>query len=204
MKKSALIIGLIILTSSVINAQNKVKFGLKGGTNFSNMASEYFSETSSKIGIHIGFLMEVPLANKISIQPEISYSRKGTNAMLIMDGGSPASREYKLDYIVVPILTNVFIGKNFAIEIGPSFNFLINSLMVKEDLPDFVIDGELVPQEKYFYDIGESFEFSGIIGLTYRLNSGIYGSLRYEYGFNEVVGDYAKNSGFQLGIGFIF
>ncbi|WP_299523847.1 porin family protein [uncultured Lutibacter sp.] len=203
MKKTLLIIGLIIFTFTTVNAQKGVDFGVKGGINFSNMTSDNFYESDSKIGFHIGLVTEIPFSNKFSIQPEILYSTQGADAKLSMVGGGPLLTEYSLDYILVPILAKVYLSNNWSIEFGPSFNFLINDEAFRPTLQDIII-GEEIIQRKYIDAKGNSFEFSGILGISYKFKENFFGSVRYFQGLTDSIDDDAKNNGFQLGIGFMF
>ncbi len=195
MKNTLLIIGLIIFTFTTVNAQKGVDFGVKGGINFSNMTSDYFAENDSKTGFHIGLITEIPFGDKFSVQPEILYSRQGTKAKLLTIGVSSIPSEYNLDYIQIPVLAKIYIVKNLSLEVGPSFSFLVKD----EEVMNSVTNS----------NIGNNFEFSGVLGVSYKLTSGIFGSLRYVNGFTvaldrEFYDEDAKNIGFQLGVGYMF
>jgi hypothetical protein len=195
MKRTLLIIGLIIFTFTTVNAQKGVDFGLKGGINFSNMTSDNFAENDSKTGFHIGLISEIPLGDKFSVQPEILYSSQGTKAKLLMLGGSPSPGEYTLDYIQIPVLAKFYIVQNLSLEVGPSFNFLVKDEEVRNTVTNS--------------NIGNNFEFSGVLGVSYKLKAGIFGSARYVNGFTvaldrESHNEDAKNVGFQLGVGYVF
>lgn len=205
MKKKLLVILLTIFTLTLANAQKKINLGVKGGVNFSNMSSDYFAESDNKTGFHVGLIAEIPIINKFSIQPEILYSEQGTNASVIMLGGGPMKFEYKLDYIQVPILAKLYVYKKLSIEIGPSFNFLTyDKKIIREDLPDIIIGDETFPQEKYFDANGNSFEFSGIIGISYKFMGGFFGNARYIHGMSDAIDSEVKNNSFQIGIGYFF
>ena len=205
MKKTLLIISLTIFTLTIVNAQKKINFGVKGGINFSNMTSDYFAESESKTGFHIGLVAEIPIVNKFSIQPEILYSEQGTNASEMMLGGGPIKYEYKLDYLQVPILAKLNVYKNLSIELGPSFNFLTYDKKIRRsDLPDIIVGNETIPQEKYFDANGNSFEFSGIIGISYKFIGGFFGNARYIQGMSDAIDSGVKNNSFQIGVGYFF
>ena len=204
MKKTILIISLSIFILTTLKAQEKIQFGAKGGINFTNMTKvEYFYDNKSKTGFHIGLLAEIPFGDKFSIQPEILYSTHGVNGKVALlyvpfpgaPDPPPLSGEFKLNYIQVPVLAKIYLVENFSLELGPSFNFLV----LDEENYGTVSDS----------DIGSNFEFSGILGLSYKIKSGLFGSIRYVNGFTsafdrENVSEEAKNIGFQLGVGFMF
>lgn len=193
MKKALLIISLTILTITTAKSQEKIQFGIKGGLNFTNMTSDYLIDTESQTGFHIGVLAEIPLGTKFSIQPEILYSTYGSKGKMIMLGGPAQPIEYNFDYIQVPVLAKIYLIKNLSLEIGPSFNFLVSDEKIFNSL---TID-----------DIGENFEFSGVLGISYKTNSGFFGSLRYTNSFTNVLNNEdadSKDYGFLIGIGYLF
>ncbi|MGV8947700.1 MAG: porin family protein [Lutibacter sp.] len=201
MKKTLLIISLTILTITTVKSQEKIQFGVKTGFNFTNMTSDFIIEKEYKTGFHIGVLAEIPFGAKFSLQPEILYSAQGVKGKVILpadvspDGPivPPFSMEYELNYIQVPVLAKIYLVKYFSLEIGPSFNFLIND---KEIFGSFTRT-----------DVGESFEFSGILGLSYKTKSDFFGNVRYTNGFTNSLGnnyEVSKNYGFLFGIGYMF
>jgi len=197
MKKKILLLSIAILTLTTLKSQEKIQFGIKGGVNFtnmtSNMTSEILIEKEYKTGFHIGILVEIPFGDKFSLQPEILYSTYGSKGKEIMFGGPNITTEYKLDYIQIPILAKIYLYKGFSLEIGPSFNFLVNDKKIRES--------------NTITDIGEKFEFSGILGVSYKLSSGLIGSFRYTNSLTNALNqDYSEtnNYGFLIGIGYLF
>ena len=194
MKKKILLISLAILTLTItVKSQEKIQFGIKGGINFTNMTSDILIEKEYKIGFHIGILSEITFGDKFSLQPEILYSTYGAKGKAIMIGGPSITTEYKLDYIQIPILAKIYLYKGLSLEIGPSFNFLVNDKKIRES--------------NTITDIGEKFEFSGILGISYKLSSGFIGSFRYTNSLtNALDQNYyeTKNYGFLIGIGYLF
>ncbi len=193
MKKKILLISLAILTLTTLKSQDKIQFGIKGGVNFTNMTSDILVEKEYKTGFHIGILAEIPFGDKFSLQPEILYSTYGSKGKEIMFGGPNITTEYKLDYIQIPILAKIYLYKGFSLEIGPSFNFLVNDKKIRES--------------NTITDIGEKFEFSGILGVSYKLSRGLIGSFRYTNSLTNALNqDYSEtnNYGFLIGIGYLF
>lgn len=205
MKKTLLIISLTILTITVVKSQEKIQFGIKGGINFTNMSSDFIINKESLTGFHLGVLAEIPFGTKFSVQPEILYSTYGSNGGMIMLGSSPEPIEFNLDYIQVPILAKIYLIKNLSLEIGPSFNFLVNDELLFNSLTIGNIGDEF--KLLTIDDIGESFEFSGVLGISYKINSGFFGSFRYTNGFTnalKVDSKDAKNYGVLIGLGYLF
>jgi len=193
MKKIILIITLISLTITNIKAQNKIIWGIKGGMSITNLTSDYFKEYNSRKEFNIGLVSEISIGNRFSIQPEILYAKQGAEVSEIMLGGGPQKTEFNLDYIQIPILTKTYINKNISIELGPSFNFLVKDEQINKTDSAFLTSS----------DFSESFELSGVIGASYNFKNEIFCSARYIHGLSNVFGN-VKNTGFQIGIGYLF
>jgi len=208
--KKIILIGLSVLSFTFIQAQKKINLGIKGGINFSNLNN--ISDNSykkSKTGINFGLLAEISLSDKFSIQPEILYSTQGVktdvylNALAYPGPGpdpifqpSTEKGKYIFDYIQIPVLAKIYLIENLSFEIGPSFNFLTKS--------------EQKSESQTYRNIGKDFEFSGVLGLSYKLNKTLFVSSRFFKGFSKAFiydpnnFDNAKNYGFQFDIGFLF
>lgn len=212
MKKALLIISLSILTLTAVQSQEKIQFGVKGGVNFAHMTSDFLYDKVDKTGFHIGGLAEIPFGNKFSLQPEILYSTHGAKGKVTMlyvpYPGAPAPapyyKEYKLNYIQVPILAKIYLFKNFSFEAGPSFNFLTRDKEISTHT-----DSSDNYSSSSSSGFAKNFEFSGVFGVSYKVKGGIFGSARYVNGFTAAIdrGSYfedVKNNGFQLGAGFMF
>jgi len=203
MKKTFLIISLSILSITAVHSQKRIQFGVKGGINFTSMTSDFLFDKDYKIGFHIGVVSEIPIGDKFALQPEILYATQGTKGKEILyyipypgaPSTPPPSVTYELNYLKIPVLAKIQIVKSLSLEIGPSFNFLIKG---KETFATTSIK-----------DVGKSFEFSGVVGVSYKLKGGVFGALRYVYGFTPALNwdhydDTPKNSGFKLGLGYMF
>ena len=144
----------------------------------------------------MGAIAEIPLIDdSFSIQPEVIYSRQGFERDYSFLGNNYTA-EYQLDYINVPILAKLYIVKGFSIEAGPQFGFKINE---KIDLDNN--DGNAGEE----LDEVNDFDMSLAAGLTFQFDGGLFINGRYNHSFNEVIKDTdAKNSVFQVGLGFKF
>ena len=200
MKKIILIIAVTVLIIPTAKSQEKIQFGVKGGVNFTNMTSnDYLYDEKYKTGLYLGATVEIPLGKKISIQPEILYSSQGikgkalVNYPSLVPGPMPVVyAEHKLDYIKIPILAKLYLAKNFSLEIGPSFNFLVND--------------EFTYNSYTQTDLAKKFEFGGVVGLSYKVKSNVVVNANYLNGFSNVLKspfENSKNYGFSVGIGYL-
>lgn len=188
MKKLLFVAAVFFFLTSEARSQQVFHFGIKGGVNLTDLSSEYFAGHSMKAGFHVGVLGDVNFGNHFSVRPELLYSTAGADVKHLMLGGSPISEEVSLVYIQLPVLANFEVFPRFSLQVGPSFNFLVNEksrTYQKDDLNDF--------------------EFRGALGVSYDLYSGLFVDLRYDHGLTDVFDEtHSRNSEFQLGLGYMF
>ena len=193
MKKFLLFTAMAIFAFVNANAQGEFRIGFKAGVNIASIGGDYtygVGSFGSRTGFHLGALVEVPINDKFSVQPEILYSAKGSNFDL-----SSGDTDFKLDYIDLPILGKYHIIQGLSAELGP-----VIGVLVKADYDD-----EDVKDEFKSVDVGIG------IGASYRLPMGVFFSLRYNKGVIDVNDsddpflDYKKqNNVFQASAGYSF
>jgi len=196
MKKAILSVLLVFIVTQNLLGQETTKsdgnFGIKGGLNYSTVTKGDFDEGSDpRTSFYVGFYSEIPLVkNVFSIQPEFIYSRQGfENNFSVL--GNNYKTIYKIDYINMPILAKIYLGKTLAIEAGPQFGLKINENIETNNSSTETNDVN-------------SFDTALAAGVSLNFDS-VFISGRYTYSLNEVVKDSnAKNSVFQIGIGFKF
>ncbi|GGD92218.1 porin family protein [Planktosalinus lacus] len=187
MKKLTLIVAIAIFSFTNSNAQ-EFSFGVKGGVNVANFGgtTSYagFGSLGSRTGAHIGVLMEVPISGDISLQPELLYSMKGSTWS-----------DTNLDYIDIPILGkyNLPWVEGLSGELGPVIGVLMSAKRNDNDAKDSF----------------KTMDAAIAIGATYKLNMGVFFSLRYNKGLLEVWEDNPnnftnKNNVFQVSAGYAF
>lgn len=189
MKKVLLIAAMAIFSLTSAEAQ-EFSFGVKAGVNVASMGGGSYTglgSIGSRTGLHIGGLVEIPISNSISLQPELLYSMKGTNW-----------NDTNLDYIDLPILGkyNFSFAEGLSAEAGPVIGILMSAERNSVDVKD------------NYQTIDAAFA----IGASYKLNMGVFFSLRYNVGLidvddfeddsNPFVG--GKNNVFQASAGFMF
>jgi len=205
MKKSILIIALVLFGATTMSAQEAWNFGIKGGVNFANFTGDDFSSDNSRTSFNVGLLAEIPLADRFSIQPEVMYSGQGFDFYErdqdnIFD--TDDNVEYQVDYINVPVLAKIYLVDGLSVQAGPSFNFKVNEEIDYQPTQD---GGDIDT------DLARDFEFGGVAGLEYKFNNGFFIQGRYNYGFSKLYKDDSAlgdsdihNSVWQAGIGFMF
>ncbi|MGH2665846.1 porin family protein [Flavobacterium sp.] len=171
---------------------NNSRFGIKGGLNYSTVSKGEFDEgPDPRTSFHIGFLGEVPVVrNVFAIQPEVVYSRQGFETTVKPLIGSNYKVTYQIDYVNVPILAKLYIGKLFSIEAGPQFGLKVSEKTESDN-------GSTTEDEV------NSFDTAIAAGVSFNFGGGAFITGRFTQSLNEVVKDSdSKNMVFQVGIGF--
>ena len=149
-------------------------FGFHAGINFSNMnfnageppPPEHIA-ASWKPGFNFGFLLNIPLAGKLILQPEFTYTqRNGADKSLGLD--------YTADYLSIPVLLNYQVISGFALIAGPQVELLLDARSV--------FNGQ---STNITHDVEErSFGVTG--GLEVEIAKDLFISARYFQGLNHI------------------
>lgn len=123
---SVAFIGLTVGSSYAQNTRDEISFGLKVGSNYSNVYDSQGDKFAAegKYGLAAGAFLSLPIGKLIGIQPEVIYSEKGfkaTGAFL----GNNYSATRTTTYIDVPILLAVKPISFLTILAGPQYSFLV-------------------------------------------------------------------------------
>ncbi|MCS3529037.1 porin family protein [Chryseobacterium sp. JUb7] len=147
-----LFLGLAIVAGSLVSAQETetkpaaktptpinhekepVRFGIKGGANAAAFSEQKLSTNNQKIGFNAGAFVNIPLSNKISVQPEVLYNQMGAKSVIssneVTSGSTTvktvADSKVELNYISVPLMFQFRPAKSFYFEAGPEFSYFLN------------------------------------------------------------------------------
>jgi Outer membrane protein beta-barrel domain len=133
MKKTFLVITAIAFVVNVSNGQDnktdarsKFQFGLKVGSNYSNIYDTKGEEfnADNKFGLAGGVFIAIPIGKFLGIQPEVLFSQKGykqTGAFL----GSTYELTRTTDYIDIPLLVSIKPANFLTIQVGPQYSYLM-------------------------------------------------------------------------------
>jgi opacity protein-like surface antigen len=186
MKRISLTIICALFVVMSASAQGKVGFGLKAGM---NTALEWTDDgtTATRFGFNGGVFVEIAIANKLDIQPELVYS---------MQGCDDASRvTNKFDYINLPIILKIYLnqGRSFSIDVGPQVGYLINAKTVQGGRTQDV------------YSDLNKLDVAICLGASYKITPHIYAGLRFNYSVTTLAeGSSLRNGVGQLGISYRF
>lgn len=212
--------------TSSLNAQN-VSFGVKAGVNFANLAGDfgyndgyydgYSRDTKAKVGFHIGGLAEIMLSEKFALQPELLFSSQGYKTEYYDDNDNKQDNNVTLSYITLPIMAKFYPIENLAIEMGPQVGLLISA---NDEEVEYYND--LYPEDDQIEskDLYKGVDFALNFGASYKMDSGLFFSARYNLGLAKVDDeDYyddgidddfglfsfsRKNRVIQLSVGYMF
>ncbi len=201
---------LFTLTSTFAQSDSKaIQLGVKGGVNFSTITSDDFDDLKSRTSFNVGLLAEIPITERLSIQPEVMYSGQGFDVREIDQDNAfdtDDNIEYQLDYIQVPVLVKVYLVKGLSVEAGPQFGFKIHEELDFEPNSDGG-DIEINQDDSYVKD----FDTSLALGAAYKFDNGFFVNGRYTFGLTDIFKDDtlfenvdAKNALWQVGVGFMF
>lgn len=206
MKKLLLFTAVALFAFTTAQSQ-EFRIGAKAGLNVASLGGDSYygglGSLGSRTSFHIGGLVEIPLMGRFSIQPELLYSSEGSDFSF-----GTLGKDTKLDYIRVPVLAKFYIIEGLSAEAGPVFGVLANA-----EGTYYNNDGDLVSGDAK--DIYRGFDAQFGIGASYRLNMGVFFSLRYNKGLLNVNEEYEalgtryntgknQNNVFQVSAGYSF
>lgn len=178
---------LIVCAVSCMLCDAQIHLGIKSGVNLSNLAGAPMQGYDTKMSFYAGGLANVPLTGRISLQPELVYSRQGSK---YKDAGGDMKE--RLNYLNAPVLGHYNTAMGLYAETGPQFGFLINAKRES--------DG-------HFYDVRgsyRSFDLSWALGAGYRFTEEASVGIRWNIGISDV-SDYpgaVKNRVWQIGVAY--
>lgn len=178
MRKIALLIALTIFGLTQANAQN---FGFKGGYNYSSFNGDVAKDNTLKglSGFYVGALLELPLGDVLSLQPEVIYSRQGA-AWEQKNILGEFKKDLKLDYLNIPVMAKVNLGPLF-LQGGVQFGFLVGKPETSSTVNGLRVT-EQVDKDAY-----ASFDFGVGAGLGVNLSQHFFVEARYTHSLTNAL-----------------
>lgn len=127
MQKLIKLLALFILVSFAASTYAQ-SIGPKAGVNIASFTGDdSFDEdgNTSTIGLQFGAVVEIPVSDKFSIQPELVYLQKGAGTEFDVFG-TKVETDFKLNYFEIPILAKVYLTEGptqVFVNVGPSIGF---------------------------------------------------------------------------------
>ena len=192
MKKILFLVGLFCLTLNISGQNKKIEFGIKGGLNYANFVDknddDIPADYKGKVGFFIGGIIEFSINEKIAVKPEFIYSLQGSNftingADLNIFSPNPIfiteiNGKIKESLLILPIMVNYKLNREFLLEFGPQFGYLLNREVEYDNNP-LDIGGFLRNDDTEKIELGIG------LGIGYSLSNDFGISLRYNYGIIE-------------------
>ena len=194
--------------------------GIKGGLNLSTPTKDSnLDEQKSKIGFNVGAFVNVPISEKVSIQPEVLYSQYGSKEKLTTSRikntttiVTNSSISVYLDYLVLPIMFQYKLIPSLYLEAGPELGIRINSKVKGKRIETYTTSG--ISSTYEFDNNGtlrnlNAFNFGIGIGAGYWITETLGANARFVAGFTDNVkdrnaGEKIKNNVFQISVSYKF
>ncbi|MCK7591196.1 PorT family protein [Subsaxibacter sp. CAU 1640] len=179
-------LSIAFLSSIFIFGQNQHNI-IKAGINFANISSESRSFTT-RISFHAGFGIENEFSEQFSLAPEVLFSSQGAKAK------NGSSREFRLNYINLPIMFRFYPSKGFFLEAGPQGGILVSARQSSDGNYDSNVEN--IKGQDYGFNLGLGFKSESVIGINARYYFGLRDINDYEYG------EKLKNGVLQISLSF--
>ncbi|MCT2409211.1 PorT family protein [Chryseobacterium antibioticum] len=225
MKK--LILGLAFAGSLLVNAQEKteqkstspITFGVKAGFNASTLSTYdgYDNDQKMKAGFNAGVFVNIPVAEKFSVQPELLFNQLGSKIEERNSSSNSYRMEYDykktLNYLSVPVMVQYNILPQLYVEAGPEFGFLLGG-KDKGEFTAIKTSGNTTTTEtttfsdKIVKDLHNRFNFGIGIGAGYYFTQNFGVTARFTAGITDIYkensGNAIRNNAFQVGVAYKF
>jgi Outer membrane protein beta-barrel domain len=169
MKASTKIIFTMLLIISSLSGFSQIKYGTRLGFNASNVSFDNVSKRSEKYGFHAGGFVVIPISkNFMSINPELSFSRKGSSFESLN-----LRRVLRLNYVdlLVPVSFKLDM---IDLQVGPFVSVLAGK-------PTF----KILKENPINADGFKKLDAGLSAGLNYNFGNMFVG-LRYNQGFMDI------------------
>lgn len=198
MYKNLITAFLVLCAFPKVNAQTSFNPGLRGGLSLSTISE---TKSSYKTDFYVGAFGEINITKKYALQPEITYSRQGSdNVGYYFDNAEPKTVKYRdlqLGYLSFTLLNKFTFGPGIQIQFGPAVDVLVNDNLDKVEMYN---DLSLISGIAYRLPSGLTFEARLKKGLLDVFDSSYYNDVNDYYLF----GSYNTNVNIQLGISYAF
>lgn len=153
--------------------------GIKGGVNFTNLYTEDVDDNNVLTSFNAGLYANLPVSSAVSIQPELNFSRKGSE--LVYDNAfASGTTKLKLNYLEMPVLLKLNVTPNFNVHFGPYAAYLIDGQATNESN-----NGSFNFEENINNDDLNKWDYGVAAGIGFDFASTSLG-IRYNYGLQTI------------------
>jgi len=184
MKKTAILLAAMLLTSLTANSQNKVgaySFKPYAGITLSKIAgNEYSGDFDPRIGLTVGFEGEYSVSHSFGITYGIAYSQKGAKDAFSRTIKSPYRITYssgavtegiseiessrdgtiRCDYVDIPVMAKLYICPGVAISAGVQIGILVDDKITGKAVYDNLISEGGFAFGPLYYNISSPYNSS--------------------------------------------
>ena len=182
---------ILILLSPVIlfgqserNRKSNMGLGLKAGLNFANVTNASSINSSNKTGFLVGAFLAPHSSGVMGFRTELIFSRQGYDFKTNTSTGS-----VNLDYILLPQLTTISIGKIVQLQLGAQMAFLVNA---KADSTNTQGDTNPYSAVMNYYN---RFDYGAAAGIELHPFKSLLIGARYNISFGKTYKDPSTYSG---------
>ncbi|MBE8724921.1 porin family protein [Flavobacterium hungaricum] len=196
--RKIIVIAFVLCIYNLSQAQVRVSPGLRGGLNLSRLTN--IDNNNTTADFYIGGLVDIKFNKYFSLQPEVNYSRQGSEGRYYDMYDNYYETKYELNYLTLGAVAKLNIkGSGFHILAGPSADFKIDDNFGRYGFNPVDFDFAIVGGVGYTLPNGLTFEARIKQGLV-----DIYGYDNY-YDDGEYYDDnLILNQVFQIGISYTF
>lgn len=192
MKKMLLMAAFVMATTMSFAQREAGSVTLQPRIGFSAADFNNTSDTEARVGLVVGPEFEFFLSNRFSIAAGLNYSQQGSEL-------KEADVTWKLDYLTVPVVANVYLFKGFALKAGVQAGFKTKAEMEA--------NGNGSTYTADMKDDVKGLDLSIPVGLSYEFKHFVLDA-RYNFGVTKIFEGEAgkiletKNLAFQLTLGY--
>jgi hypothetical protein len=167
--------------AQLLKGKGSLSFGVKAGINFANVTSAASFNSTSKSGFMAGGFLSTG-AKMIGYRTELIFSRQGYDYKAGLNTGT-----VNLDYIMLPQLTTITLGKKIQLQVGAHLAYLLNA---KADTSSPTglqqVDNIIKFYNRFDYGLG--------IGLEIFPAKGLLLGTRYNISFSSLYDNSSSNA----------
>lgn len=214
MKRFNLLIIIIIFTTYSSAAQ--LSAGFKAGVNLSSIKGSGYTDPDQKTlaGFYMGGLINYSINKRLSLQPELYFSREGTQWK-----GPDYDQTNRLNYLNIPVLFQFRAPTGLFVHTGPQVGFLVSAHMRYRKKSSVGGINNRTSQDQFIpYDIGTqrsdiinnyaSAQAAWVLGAGFFQEGGFGINARYNIGLSNALKQSSVTSVytrvFNLGIIYMF
>jgi hypothetical protein len=193
----------LFLFFAIVNIQAQVTFkpGLRGGFTFSTVSE---MQGDYKTDFYAGGFGEINITKRYALQPEVTYTRQGSNNLPrnyfddIAGVEKVEFRDLQIDYLSLAVINKLTFGSGIQMQFGSVLDLLLHDNLIKRK-----------ENNDLAFIIGIAYKVSPNLTIEGRLKKGLLDIMDNDNNRSHNVDDflfaeYNTNINFQLGLSYSF